>query len=249
MLNYALTFITGLIIGSFFNVVIYRLPRGESVIIPPSHCPSCNTRLKAVDLIPVLSYIIYRGKCRYCGAKISLQYPVVELLTAILYLSVYIKFGFSLEGFIYLFLISLLIIISFIDLNEKIIPNLLSYSGIIIGLILSLIFNNLSFISAILGLIIPSLLLLIIALIFQGGMGIGDVKLVGMIGTFTGYLYPLIGIFIGSLFGSIIFLPLLMTGKIDKKTRIPFGPLISLGTIIMILFGEWLIDLYWSFLF
>ena len=249
MLNYALTFITGLIIGSFFNVVIYRLPRGESVIIPPSHCPSCNTRLKAVDLIPVLSYIIYRGKCRYCGVKISLQYPIVELLTAILYLSVYIKFGFSLEGFIYLFLISLLIIISFIDLNEKIIPNLLSYSGIIIGLILSLIFNHISFISAILGLIIPSLLLLIIALIFQGGMGIGDVKLVGMIGTFTGYLYPMIGIFIGALVGSIIFLPLLMTGKIDKKTRIPFGPLISLGTIIMILFGERLIDLYWSFLF
>ena len=249
MLNYALTFITGLIIGSFFNVVIYRLPRGESVIIPPSHCPSCNTRLKAVDLIPVLSYIIYRGKCRYCGVKISLQYPIVELLTAILYLSVYIKFGFSLEGFIYLFLISLLIIISFIDLNEKIIPNLLSYSGIIIGLILSLIFNHISFISAILGLIIPSLLLLIIALIFQGGMGIGDVKLVGMIGTFTGYLYPMIGIFIGALVGSIIFLPLLMTGKIDKKTRIPFGPLISLGTVIMILFGERLIDLYWSFLF
>jgi len=249
MLNYTITFITGLIIGSFFNVVIYRLPRGESVITPPSHCPSCNTRLKTVDLIPVLSYIIYRGKCRYCGAKISLQYPIVELLTAILYLLVYVKFGFTLEGFIYLFLISILIIISFIDLNEKIIPNLLSYSGIIIGLILSLIFNHISFLSAILGLLIPSLLLLIIALIFKGGMGIGDVKLVGMIGTFTGYLYPLIGIFIGALVGSIVFLPLLITGKIGKKTRIPFGPLISLGTIIMILYGERLIDLYWSFLF
>src|SRR6056297_2557116 len=103
MLNYTIIFITGLIIGSFFNVVIYRLPRGESVITPPSHCPSCNKRLKAVDLIPVLSYIIYRGKCRYCGAKISLQYPSVELLTAILYLLTYIKFGFSLEGFIYVF--------------------------------------------------------------------------------------------------------------------------------------------------
>ena len=249
MLNYPLIFITGLIIGSFFNVVIYRLPRGESVITPPSHCPSCNTRLKAVDLIPVLSYIFYKGKCRYCGAKISLQYPLVELLTAILYLSVYIRFGFSLEGFIYLFLFSLLITISFIDLNEKIIPNLISYSGIIIGLILSIIFNHMSFISAILGLLIPSLLLLIIALVFQGGMGIGDVKLVGMIGTFTGYLYPLIGIFIGALVGSIIFLPLLLTGKINKKTKIPFGPLISLGTVIMILFGERLIDLYWSFLF
>src|SRR6056297_2475315 len=225
MLNYILTFITGLIIGSFLNVVIYRLPRGESIITPPSHCPSCNTRLKAVDLIPVLSYIIYSGECRYCGAKISLQYPVVELLTAIMYLLTYIKFGFSLEGFIYLFLISVLIIISFIDLNEKIIPNILSYSGIIIGLILSLIFNHISFLSAILGLMIPSLLLLIIALIFKGGMGIGDVKLVGMIGTFTGYFYPLIGIFIGALVGTIIYLPLLIKGNVNGKTRIPFGPL------------------------
>ena len=249
MLNYTITVITGLIIGSFFNVVIYRLPRGESVITLPSHCPSCNTRLKAVDLIPVLSYIIYRGKCRYCGAKISLQYPTVELITSILYLLVYINFGFTLEGFIYLFLISILIIISFIDLNEKIIPNILSYSGIIIGLILAIIFNHISFLSAILGLLIPSLLLLIIALIFKGGMGIGDVKLVGMIRTFTGYLYPLIGIFIGALVGSVVFLPLLMTGKIGKKTKIPFGPLISLGTVIMILFGEQLIDMYWSFLF
>ena len=239
-------FVFGLIIGSFFNVVIYRVPRGESIVTPPSHCPTCNTRLKAIDLIPILSYILYRGKCRYCGAKISLQYPIVEFITALLYLFTYLKFGLSLAGYINLFLISLLTIITFIDLNEKIIPNVLSYSGIIIGLILSLIFEHITFISSLIGLIIPSILLLIIALIFKGGMGIGDVKLVGMIGTFTGYLYPLISIFIGSLIGIIIYFPLMLKGNVDRKTRIPFGPLISLGTIIMIFFGKWLIDLYWA---
>ncbi|MFW6025244.1 MAG: prepilin peptidase [Candidatus Woesearchaeota archaeon] len=245
MLTITLIFITGLILGSFFNVVIYRLPRGESIITPPSHCPECNTRLKTIDLIPVISYIINKGKCRYCGANISWQYPVVELITAFLYLFTYLKFGLTIEFLIYLFLISYLIIISFIDYNEKIIPNFLSYSGIIIGLVLAIIFNHITFISSLIGLIVPSFLLLIIALIFKGGMGIGDVKLVGMIGAFTGYLYPLLAIFLGALIGSVLYLPLMIRGKVDGKTRIPFGPLINIGALIMIFFGERLIDLYW----
>ena len=249
MLTAILTFIIGLIIGSFFNVVIYRLPRGESIIAPPSHCPNCNTRLKTVDLIPVISYIFNKGECRYCGVNISWQYPVVELLTAFLYLFTHLKFGLTADFFIYLFLISYLIIISFIDFNEKIIPNVLSYSGIIIGLVLAIIFNHISFISSLIGLIVPSLLLLLIALIFKGGMGIGDVKLVGMIGVFTGYLYSLLSIFLGALIGSVVYLPLMLTGKVDPKTRIPFGPLINIGALIMIFYGEELIDIYLQFIF
>lgn len=244
-----LTFTLGLILGSFFNVVIYRLPRGGSIITPPSHCPSCNTRLKVVDLIPIISFLLSGGKCRYCGEKISWQYPIVEALTGILFLLTYLKFGLSKETLIFLFLVSYLIIISFIDLHEQIIPNVLSYSGIIIGLILSIFFNHISFVDSLLGLLIPAGALLIIAIIFKGGMGIGDVKLVGMIGTFIGFKYTLIGIFLGAFIGSVVGIAKLVKGDIERKTPIPFGPFINIGALIMLFAGDEIINLYWELVF
>ena len=241
--------VTGLIMGSFFNVIIYRLPRGESIVTPPSHCPTCNTKLKVKDLIPVMSFLFNKGKCRYCRSEISWQYPIVELLTAFIYLLTYLNFGLTVKMFIYLFLLSYLIIISLIDYNEIIIPNVLSYSGIIVGLILSLIFNHISFSQSILGLFIPSLSLLIIALIFKGGMGIGDVKLVGMIGTFIGAKYTLLAIFLGALIGLIYGIIKLCKDEMNRKTPIPFAPFINLGAIIMIFYGNELINLYWQFVF
>jgi leader peptidase (prepilin peptidase)/N-methyltransferase len=239
-----LIFTTGLIIGSFLNVVIYRLPENESIITPPSHCSECGTRLGPLDLVPILSFLFFRGRCRYCDNHISWQYPAVELLTGILYLLSYLKFGLSLDLIIYLGLISILIVCSFIDLKYKIIPNKITYPGIIIGLVLSLFFNHITIKSSLMGLVIPAGLLLLLAIIFKGGMGLGDVKLVGMIGVFIGYGYTLAGIFLGALVGSIVFLPLLIAGKVSRKTRIPFGPLISLGAVIMILFGSELIGWY-----
>mgnify|MGYP006301368667 FL=1 len=241
-----LTFILGSIIGSFLNVVIYRLPENKSIITPPSHCPECGTRLGPLDLVPILSFLIFRGNCRYCNSSNSWQYPAVEFLTGLLYVLTYLKFGLSVELIIYLGLISLLIVCSFIDLKYQIIPNKITYPGIIIGLILSLFFNHITFISSILGLIIPAGLLLLLAIIFKGGMGIGDVKLIGMIGTVTGYGYALAGIFLGALVGSVIYVPLMIAGKVDRKTRIPFGPLISLGSILMILYGQELITWYFG---
>lgn len=238
------TFVIGLIIGSFLNVVIYRLPEEISIIKPPSHCLECGTRLSPLDLVPVFSYLIYRGRCRYCGTKISIQYPLVELLNGFLYLFTYLKFGFSLEMVGYLILISLLIAISFIDLKYRIIPNKLSYFGIIIGLIFSIFSSHITFISSFLGIFIPAGLLLILALIYKKGMGIGDVKLVGMIGAFTGYKIVLSGIFLGSVIGLIFFTPLILSKRIDRKTKIPFGPFISTGSIIMIFYGETLLDWY-----
>jgi leader peptidase (prepilin peptidase)/N-methyltransferase len=242
-------FILGLLIGSFLNVVIYRIPEKQSIVKPPSHCPHCNTRLKIIDLIPVLSFLSTKGKCRYCGTKISWQYPFVELLTAFFFLGAYLKFGLSFELVIMLILLSALIVISFIDYKYMIIPNVITYSGIIIGLLSAIFFDYISIFSSLLGIVIPALILLVIALIFKGGMGMGDVKLASMLGAFLGTTYTLAGIFIGSLLGSIIGLSLMGLGVMERKDRIPFGPFICFGAIIMIFFGEFLIDWYVSLFF
>jgi len=236
----------GIIIGSFLNVVIYRLPEGKSIIYPPSHCPKCNKRLKMIDLIPVLSYLSTRGKCRYCKEKISFQYPFVELLTGFLFLSAYLKFGLNIKLIFMLILLSSLIVISFIDYKFMIIPNVITYPGVIIGLLYAIIFEYINIINSLLGIFIPAFLLLIIALIFRGGMGIGDIKLVAMLGAFLGYKYTLAAIFIGSVFGSIIGLTLMSLGILKKKSRIPFGPFICIGAVLMIFYGDYLISFYLS---
>jgi leader peptidase (prepilin peptidase)/N-methyltransferase len=235
-------FIIGLVIGSFLNVVIYRLPEGESVVFTRSHCSECGTELGVLDLIPVVSFLLIRGRCRYCGSKLSYQYPVVELLTGALFLIVFIKYYFSIKFWIYLLLISLLIAISFIDFKRQIIPNRITYLGIVIGLILSLLFDHITFIAALWGLLIPSGFLLLIAIITKGGMGVGDVKLAAMIGSYIGFKYTLIGIFIGSFIGSILGLSLIGLGIKERKDRIAFGPLIALGAVLMVLWGTEIIN-------
>jgi len=235
-------FIFGLLIGSFLNVVIYRLPEGESIAFTRSHCSECGTELGILDLIPVISFVLIKGRCRYCGTKLSYQYPLVELLTGVLFLIVFIKYYFSIKFWIYLLLISLLIAISFIDFKRQIIPNRITYLGIVIGLILSLLFDHITFIAALWGLLIPSGFLLLIAIITKGGMGVGDVKLAAMIGTYIGFKYTLIGIFIGSLFGSILGLGLIGLGIKERKDRIAFGPLIALGAVLMVLWGTEIIN-------
>lgn len=237
-------FSLGLIIGSFLNVVIYRLPANKSIINPPSHCPHCKQRLKAIDLIPVLSYLLNKGKCRYCREKISIQYPLVELLTGLLFFAAYLKFGFSSYLFIILLLLSALIVVSIIDLKYMIIPNQITYGGLILSLFFAFIFDYITLFNAFLGIIIPSLVLFLIIFFSKGGMGVGDLKLAAMLGGFLGYKYVLAGIFLGSLIGSIIGIYFILSKKWNGKTMIPFGPLIALGNIIMIFFGRELFDLY-----
>lgn len=239
-----LIFVIGLIIGSFLNVVICRLPEGDSIIFPASHCPDCGAVLQIPDLVPVLSFVLYRGRCRYCGAVISFQYPLVELLTAVMFALLYIQFGLDISFFIYALLVCLLIICSVIDLKEMIIPNRITYPGIIVGLLLSLTVSPLPIGSALMGVLIPGGVLLIIALAYQQGLGMGDVKLIAMIGSFMGWLYALLGLFIGALAGTLVGLPLILTGVLNRKTRIPFGPLISAGALIMLFWGEFIVSFY-----
>jgi len=236
--------ILGFIIGSFLNVIIYRLPEKKSIIYPPSHCPKCGKRLKIIDLIPVLSYLSTGGKCRYCNTKISIQYPLVEILTGFLFLFAYLKFGISVQLFIYLLLLAALIVVSFIDYKYMIIPNKITYPLVVVSLLSAVIFDYITIFQSLLGILIPSLLLLIVAFIFKGGMGMGDVKLAAAIGGILGWSYTLTGIFLGSLFGSIIGLSLMGLGIIGRKTRIPFGPFICFGSAIVIFFGETLFNWY-----
>ena len=244
MLIEIIIFIFGLIIGSFLNVVIYRIPKDESIVMERSYCPNCKIQLKWIDLLPVISFFLTKGKCRYCSKDISWQYPGVEFLTGFLFLALYLKFGLTVKFGALLLLTSLIIASSVIDYQLQIIPNELNYFGIIIGLILALAFDYISIKLALLGLVIPALFLLLIAIITKGGMGLGDVKFAAMIGTFIGAKFTLIGIFLGALIGSVIGLILMIRDKKYRKSKLPFGPLIALGVVGMIFWGQMIINFY-----
>jgi leader peptidase (prepilin peptidase)/N-methyltransferase len=238
-----LIFSLGLIVGSFSNVCIYRIPRNESVIYPASHCPKCRTKIKPIDNIPLLSYILLKGRCRNCGSKISIQYPVVEFLTGLIYLIIYLTYGLSIQSLVYIILSSALIIIAFIDLQEQIIPDVISLPGIVIGLILSFIVPYISFINSVLGALFGGGIILIIAwvgsIIFKKeAMGGGDVKLTAMIGAFLGWRYTIISLFLGFFLGALTGIILIMAKIKKREDAIPFGPFIALGSIITLLCGE-----------
>ncbi|OIP71519.1 prepilin peptidase [Candidatus Atribacteria bacterium CG2_30_33_13] len=249
-LNYILIFILGLIVGSFCNVCIYRIPKNESIIYPASHCPKCRTTIKPVDNIPLLSYILLKGRCRNCGSKISIQYPVVELLTGMIYLIIYLIYGLSIQSLIYIILSSALIIIAFIDLNEQIVPDVISLPGIGVGLILSFFVPYLSFINSALGVVVGGGIILIIALVGsmifkKEAMGGGDVKLAAMIGAFLGWRYTIISLFLGFFLGALVGIFLVLSKIKSKEDMVPFGPFIALGSLITLLWGEKIIAWYW----
>ena len=238
-----LIFILGLIVGSFNNVCIYRIPRNESIIYPASHCPKCRSKIKPIDNIPLLSYILLKGRCRNCKSKISIQYPIVELLTGLTYLIIYLIYGLSVQTLIYIILSSALIIIAFIDLNEQIIPDVISLPGIVIGLILSFIVPYISFINSALGVVVGGGIILIIGLagsvIFKKeAMGGGDVKLAAMIGAFLGWRYMVISLFLGFFIGALTGIILIIAKIKKREDAIPFGPFIVLGSFITLLWGE-----------
>jgi leader peptidase (prepilin peptidase)/N-methyltransferase len=233
-----------LLLGSFFNVVIYRLPRQESVVWPGSHCTACGNSLKAWDLIPVLSYLWLGGRCRYCHDKISPRYPLVEILTAVTFLMVYLKWGISVEAGAGWIFTAILIITAFTDINEGIIPDIITYPSIIIGLCLS--YYTIGFKSSALGAIVFAGIFLITAILSRGGMGGGDIKLAGVIGAFTGLEGAIMTLMISSLAGGLWAVLLLCRGKADRKTAIKFGPFLAASAWLVWLYGGKLLDLYWA---
>ena len=252
ILYFILTGILGAIVGSFLNVCIYRIPRSLSIVFPGSQCPNCKSHIAFYDNIPVLSYLILRGKCRHCQAPISIKYPIVEAMNAIFYLLIYLKFGLSIATLVYFVFVSILIVVSFIDLDFRIIPDGLSFSGIIIGFLSSLFFiPQVTWFQSLLGILIGGGLLLFIAIAYEKithkeGMGGGDVKLLAMIGAFTGWQGIPFVILVSSLVGAIVGIVFIILTKKDTKFAIPFGPFLSMGAILYIFVGPQLIRWYLS---
>jgi leader peptidase (prepilin peptidase)/N-methyltransferase len=244
---YILIFILGTIIGSFLNVCIYRIPQGQSVVFPPSHCTKCGEKLKAHHLIPLISYILLGGRCSFCKTKISVQYPLVELLTSFLFTVLFSKFYFTIYFFKYAFLFSLLIVISFIDLQIQIIPDGLVILGLITGLIFTFIDRYYPFSGYFLGALIGGGILLLIALLSRGGMGGGDVKLMLFLGLFLGWEKTLLTLFLSFVAGGFFGILVLVTGKKGRKDPIPFGPFINIGAIMAVLFEVEILNFYFSF--
>ena len=247
-----LSFIMGASLGSFFNVCIYRIPNKKSVVNPPSHCYNCNTRLKPLDLVPILSWTLLRGKCRYCGQKISPRYALVELLTGILFVLVYNVYGFNVITLVYFLLVSLLVIITFIDLDHYIIPDELVIFCSSGALIFNILGQGISIKDSLLGGLICGggmlvLIYLIEIIIKKEVMGGGDIKLFGMVGLFLGVKLGLLTILLSVYIGSIYGVGNIIYNRLKKKefnSMIPYGPFISVGALISILYGTSMIDWY-----
>lgn len=254
-----LIFILGLSIGSFLNVCIYRLPRGESLLHPPSHCPRCGNLIKWHDNIPLLSYLLLKGRCRYCSSHISFRYPLVEALTGIFFLfSFFHQFlgSFTTPLFLSflkdLIFICFLIPVFFIDLEHRIVPNPLSYGLLISGLLFSFLTG--SFFPGLIGLGIGGGIFLIIR--FLGAfflkaesMGMGDVKLAAGIGAFLGWRGTLVCLFLAFLLGAMVAILLLLTRVKRRKDRIPFAPFLVAAALISLFWGSKLLSLYLSLVY
>jgi len=241
--------IMGLLIGSFLNVCIHRMPKRESIIYNPSHCNSCNTNLEVLDLIPLISFILFKGKCRYCGEGIKVRYPIVELLTGGIFLITYLYIGFNMLLIKYLILFSALIVITFIDLEHQVIPNKLVFFIIIWGIIWQLLYPELFWYQAVGGAILGGGLLLLAAIISRGGMGGGDIKLMFAAGFILGISGTALALFLSFLAGSIIGLVLILLRIKGRKDPIPFGPFLSLGIFIAALWGYEIINIYVNLMF
>ncbi|PKM83457.1 MAG: prepilin peptidase [Firmicutes bacterium HGW-Firmicutes-13] len=236
--------VMGLIIGSFLNVCIYRLPRRESVVFGSSYCPECEQSLRPLDLIPVFSYFILEGKCRYCNEKINIRYPFIELLTGAVFLITFLTIGFNINLIKYLFLFSALIVVFFIDVDHEIIPNQLVLVIFTWGLLWQLFWPEISWADALGGAFLGGGLLLLASLISRGGMGGGDIKLMFAAGFYLGTILTGLALFLGFISGSVVGIVLILLKVKKRKDYIPFGPFLSFGIFVTVLWGINIVNFY-----
>jgi leader peptidase (prepilin peptidase)/N-methyltransferase len=267
-------FLFGLIIGSFLNVCILRIPTGKSIVLPASACPKCGTAIRAYDNIPVISYLILRGKCRGCKTKISPMYPLVEFLTGLLFFACYCAFGLSVEALKWATFSAIMIVLVFTDLRERILPDVVNFTGFAFGLVFSLfvtptdgsalwIANHifqfpppqpvLSLVDALLGAALGSGLLWLVSEAYfrlrgREGMGLGDVKMMLMAGAFLGSKRTLLTIFGGSLLGSVLGLAFLLVRRKQSDYELPFGTFLGMAAVLVVFFGTPVVNWYQSLL-
>ena len=285
-------FLFGLIIGSFLNVCISRIPEGVSIVSPGSRCPNCDTPIKAYDNVPLLAWLWLRGKCRSCGAPISFMYPAIELLTALLFVACYLTFGLTAETLKWLFFISLMIVLTITDVRVRILPDSVNFFGLGLGLVFSAhippsdptcmrVADHIPFVAqnatlfgifcALLGAVAGSLLLLAAATLYRlvrgrEGMGMGDVKMMLMVGTFLGvqgtFLTLLFGTLLGSIVGFLLVMALFVSGwksgvaerasrkglgsvsalrwTISSRYQLPLGTFLGIAALLVVFFNHWL---------
>jgi leader peptidase (prepilin peptidase)/N-methyltransferase len=266
----AVVLVFGLLVGSFLNVCIVRLPRGRSIVTPPSHCPRCKKGIRFYDNIPIISFLLLRGKCRNCGEPISWRYPLVELINGLFYVWIVQEFSISGEAFLMMALCSSLIVITFIDFDHQIIPDVITLPGMLVGLSLAPFFMSAlgdalpfhldrilpntgpyltAFLNSLIGLILGGGPLFAIGWIWEKlrhveAMGGGDVKLMGMVGSFLGWKGALLTIMLGALAGSIVGVWLIATKRHKMEKVIPFGPFLAAGSVAAAFYGTDIISWY-----
>lgn len=244
--------VLGLLIGSFLNVVIWRVPRGESIVSPPSACPQCGHEIRWYDNIPVLSWLLLRGRCRDCGAAISARYPLVELGTGLLFALMAVAIGWSWELPAFLYLAAISVALGLIDIDVKRLPNVIVLPSYFVAGGLLLLPARLNpawgdYLNAWLGAGVLFGFYFLLALIYPSGMGFGDVKLAGVLGLYLGWLGwgPLIiGGFLGFLIGGLFGMALMLLGRAKSRTPIPFGPFMLAGALLAVVWGQQWADLY-----
>lgn len=268
----AFSFILGLVVGSFLNVCIYRIPRGESVVFPNSHCTQCGKNIPAYDNIPLLAFLWLGGKCRFCKKAISIQYPLVELLTGLIFLACALKWDFSSPTYVNALFLSLIVVLIFVDYHHQILPNVITIPGTLVGIVLSFlqaqefyedsislnlasILNAsnpagiLPWIGSIVGAIIAAGTLFLVAFLYQvlrrrQGLGMGDVKMMALVGAFLGWRLAFFTIFVGSFAGSILGLLLILFRGKTLQTKLAFGTFLGMGSLLAVFFGYAVISWY-----
>lgn len=239
---FASVFLLGIVIGSFLNVCIYRIPKKENIATERSHCMSCGTQLKWYDLVPLFSWIFLGGKCRYCKAKISVQYPLVEFANGIGYVWIFVVNGFNFESILYCLCVSALLTLSVIDLRTFEIPVAFNIFILVLGVVRA-IYDYEHIVTYLIGMVAVSGFLLLCFVITGGrGIGGGDIKLMAAAGLLLGWQHIIAALFIGCVLGSIIHITLMIVSHKDRM--LAFGPYLSLGIFIAMLYGKELIDWY-----
>lgn len=259
---YIFVFIFGAIIGSFLNVCIYRIPKGLSLVKPPSHCPSCQYPIKFYDNIPIISYFILKGRCRYCKSPFSFRYPFIEALNGFLYVLIVARFGLIwLDAFYFVF-ISTMVVIFFIDLDCQIIPDKITLPGIVLGFISGALFlpdpflryTELGWKNSFIGLLSGFFLFLLIAeigrlILKKNAMGGGDIKFMAMLGGILGWKGVLMTTFLSSFLGAFVGIFMTFLQKQDGSKKIPFGPFIAIGASICLFYGQEILEFYMQLMY
>jgi len=249
--------VLGLIVGSYLNVVIYRLPRGISTVLPRSRCPGCGAAIRALDNVPVVSYLLLGGRCRVCGARISWRYPLIEGATAALFLASFLRFGFSVEAPAAALFCALMLVLAVIDVDHMILPDALTWPAVALGLLLQpfLPWARLwegpwgAWAGSALGALLGAGILLAVWLGWylirhEEGMGLGDVKMLAAIGAFLGWQGVLVSLFFAALSGALVGLALMAWGRLGAKAKLPFGAFLALGGLVALFAGEPIVQAY-----